>query len=60
MTYMELTNDIIVTNIVESPSSLQGEPAGSLSPSRAEEIDFLSINEWIKAQDDGQPMGHDK
>jgi len=55
---INIINKILVTDSVESLSGLQGELSRVLSPSCAEEIDFLSINEWMKAQDGGQPTGH--
>ena len=56
---MDSSNDIIIRNTAEMVIGLRGETVGPLTPARAEEMDFLSINEWMKTRDDHQPTGRD-
>lgn len=52
----DLIINAIGTDTVESLTGLKGKTDGALSTSCAEEIDFLSLNEWMKPRDDGQPV----
>jgi hypothetical protein len=44
---IDSANDVIVRNTAEPLIGFHAEATGSQPPSRAEETDFLSINEWM-------------
>lgn len=49
---VDLKNDIAMVNGKEMTPGIRIESSMQYPPSRAEEYDFLNINDWILAQDE--------
>ena len=58
---VDLKNDIeMINGSNELSPGIRIESTTHYPPSRAEEFDFLNINDWMKTQDEGPPSDQDR